>query len=80
VNFQGYQHQVENEYYFEDGGKIVRTPIIQRQQPGEKVNTPAGKVTPGGNWGSFLAACRAGKPEMANATRVTPITGACWVI
>ncbi len=24
VNYKGYQHQVENEYYFEDGGKIVR--------------------------------------------------------
>ena len=24
VNYDGYKHQVENEYYFEDGGKIVR--------------------------------------------------------
>ena len=33
---------------------------------GEKVKVPGGKVTPGGNWGSFIAACREGKPEMAN--------------
>ena len=25
-----------------------------------------GHVTPGGNWGSFVAACRAGNPSMAN--------------
>ncbi|MEO2186463.1 MAG: gfo/Idh/MocA family oxidoreductase, partial [bacterium] len=33
---------------------------------GEKIDFGKGKVTPGGNWGSFIAACRAGKPEMAN--------------
>ena len=33
---------------------------------GEKLDLPPGQVTPGGNWGSFIAACRAGKPEMAN--------------
>ena len=27
---------------------------------------PSGKVTPGGNWGSFIAAVRAGDPMMAN--------------
>src|ERR1700722_7095617 len=29
VNYKGYEHQVENEYYFEDGGKII-------QQKGDK--------------------------------------------
>ena len=33
---------------------------------GQTVSVPNGKVTPGGNWGSFIAACRAGDPEMAN--------------
>lgn len=69
VNYEGYQHQVTNEYYFEDGGKIVRGQYYAKgSDKGEKVSVPGGKVTPGGNWGSFIAACRAGKPEMANGT------------
>jgi predicted dehydrogenase len=67
VNYRGYQHQVENEYYFEDGGKIIRGEYFAKgSSTGEKVNVPRGKVTPGGNWGSFVAACRAGDPSMAN--------------
>ena len=67
VNYKGYQRQVENEYYFEDGGRIVRGMYYPKgSDKGEKVNVPGGEVTPGGNFGSFVAACRAGKPEMAN--------------
>jgi hypothetical protein len=67
VNYKGYQRQVENEYYFEDGGRIVRGEYFAKgSDRGEKVKVPGGKVTPGGNWGSFIAACREGKPEMAN--------------
>ena len=67
VNYQGYLHQVENEYYFADGGKIVRNLYYPKgSAKGEKLDLPPGKVTPGGNWGSFIAACRAGKPDMAN--------------
>lgn len=67
VNYQGYQHQVENEYYFEDGGKIVRGLYYAKgSDQGEKISVPPGNVTPGGEWGSFIAACRAGKPELAN--------------
>lgn len=67
VNYNGYERQVENEYYFEDGGRIVRGQYYAKgSDKGEKVSVPNGKVTPGGNWGSFVAACRAGKPEMAN--------------
>jgi hypothetical protein len=29
VNYEGYRQQVENEYYFEDGGKIARTVLRQ---------------------------------------------------
>jgi predicted dehydrogenase len=83
VNYDEYQHQVENEYYFEDGGKIV--PVVtdkkkkdrkvlmyfaKGQKTGEKVSVPPGKVTPGGNWGAFIAACRAGNPAMANGNAV----------
>ena len=67
VNYKGYQRQVENEYYFEDGGKIIRGKYYAKgSSKGEGISVPRGKVTPGGNWGSFIAACRAGKPEMAN--------------
>ena len=33
---------------------------------GMKLDLAAGKVTPGGNWAAFIAACRAGNPQMAN--------------
>ena len=67
VNYDGYQRQVENEYYFEDGGKIIRGQYYAKgASKGERISVPKGKVTPGGNWGSFIAACRAGDPQMAN--------------
>lgn len=67
VNYKGYQRQVENEYYFEDGGRIIRGKYYAKgSDKGEKVNVPGGKVTPGGNWGSFITACRANDPSMAN--------------
>ncbi len=67
VNYDGYQHQVENEYYFEDGGKIIRKLYYPKgSDKGEKFDIPDGHVTPGGSWGSFIAACRAGDPMMAN--------------
>lgn len=67
VNYDGYEHQVENEYYFEDGGKIIRDKYYAKgSDTGEPVDVPEGKVTPGGNWGSFIAAVRANDPNMAN--------------
>ena len=67
VNYKGYQRQVENEYYFEDGGRIVRGKYYAKgSDKGEPVKVPNGKVTPGGEWGSFIAAVRAGDPSMAN--------------
>ena len=71
VNYEGYQRQVENEYYFEDGGKIIRNIYYAKgDKGGTKVDVGPGKVTPGGNWGAFIAACRAGEPEMANGTAI----------
>ncbi|MDE0735263.1 MAG: Gfo/Idh/MocA family oxidoreductase [Pirellulaceae bacterium] len=67
VNYKGYQRQVENEYYFKDGGRIIRNKYFAKgSSKGENVSVKPGKVTPGGNWGSFIAACRAGDPSMAN--------------
>lgn len=71
VNYPKYERQVENEYYFEDGGKIIRGQYYANgSNKGERISVPSGKVTPGGNWGSFIAACRAGNPEMANGTAI----------
>src|SRR5580704_1894740 len=83
VNYDGYEHQVQNEYYFEDGGKIVPVAIDKKKKDrkelmyfakgkktGEKISVPPGKVTPGDNWGAFIAACRAGNPAMANGNAV----------
>ena len=68
VNYKGYRIQVENEYYFEDGGKISRGKYYAKgSTKGEKYSVPKAEVTPGGCFGSFVAACRAGKPEMVNA-------------
>jgi predicted dehydrogenase len=76
VNYEGYLRQVENEYYFEDGGKIIRDLYYPRgSSKGEKVNVAPGRVTPGGSWGSFIAACRAGKPEMANGNAIDAHNG-----
>jgi len=67
VNYEGYERQVENEYYFEDGGKIIRNKYYAKgSDKGESINVDKGKVTPGGNWGSFIAAVRARDPGMAN--------------
>ncbi len=73
VNHNGYQRQVENQYYFEDGGKISGSSKDLRYYPsgssqGEKLSIEPGKVTPGGKWNAFAAACRAGDPNMANGT------------
>ncbi len=67
VNYDGYQRQVENEYYFEDGGRIIRDKYYPAgSNQGQDIEITDGKVTPGGNWGSFIAACREGNPAMAN--------------
>lgn len=67
VDYDGYERQVENEYYFEDGGKIIRGKYYAPgSSQGVDVDVEDGEVTPGGEWGSFVRACRAGKPEMAN--------------
>ena len=82
VNYNGYAHQVLNEYYFEDGGKILPTREERNgrisyhenkllyypkgSDKGEPVKVENGHVTPGGNWGAFIAAVRAGDPSLAN--------------
>jgi hypothetical protein len=67
VNFEGYPYQVENEYYFEDGGRIIKGLYYPAgSTTGEKLQLEPGRVTPGGNWAAFIQACREGRPELAN--------------
>ena len=72
VNYEGYERQVYNEYYLEDGSKIVGEGKYKIFRPGSKqaepLDLPAGDVTPGGNWAAFIAAVRAKDPSMANGT------------
>lgn len=76
VNYSGYSRQVENEYYFEDGGKIVKEKYYPKgSKDGQEIDIPDGDVTPGGCYGSFIAACRAGDPKMANGNVVDAHTG-----
>ncbi len=70
VNYKGYQNQVFNEYYLEDGSVITGEGNYQIRRPGakqaEKLKLSPGHVTPGGNWNSFISAVRAADPNMAN--------------
>ena len=70
VNHKGYKREVINEYYLEDGSKIIGEGRYKIIRPGsdkaEPLDLPPGDVTPGGNWGSFIAAVRANDPSMAN--------------
>jgi len=73
VNYKGYKRQVFNQYYLEDGSKITGEGRYKIEYPNgkkEDLKLPPGKVTPGGNWGSFIAAVRAGDPSMANGNAI----------
>tara|TARA_R110002073_G_scaffold41701_11_gene117628 strand:- start:7560 stop:9038 length:1479 start_codon:yes stop_codon:yes gene_type:complete len=70
VNYKDYKRQVYNEYYLEDGSVITGESHYQILRPGaakpEGLKLSKGKVTPGGNWNSFISAVRANDPSMAN--------------
>ncbi|MCD0462230.1 Gfo/Idh/MocA family protein [Roseiconus lacunae] len=70
VNYKGYERQVYNEYYLEDGSVITGEGKYKILRPGaskpEPLDVEPGDVTPGGNWGAFIAAIRANDPSMAN--------------
>ena len=71
VNYEGYVREVTNRFYFEDGGRL-RDGEYQSHNGSQPRNLPIKDVpmTPGGNYGSFIAACRANDPSMANGTMV----------
>ena len=70
VDHKGYKKQVYNEYYLEDGSRIVGESNYKIYRPGsdtpEDLPLAKGDVTPGGCWGSFIRAVRAGDPRMVN--------------
>jgi predicted dehydrogenase len=70
VNYKGYEHQVYNEYYLEDGSIITGEGKYKILRPGssapEDLKIEKGHVTPGGNWNAFISAIRANDPSMAN--------------
>ena len=67
VDYEGYEREVTNRFYFEDGGRLRDGEYISHNgsQPRD-VDIKNVKITPGGNYGSFVAACRANDPTMAN--------------
>ncbi|WP_342450682.1 Gfo/Idh/MocA family oxidoreductase [Lunatimonas salinarum] len=67
VNHEGYVQEVTNRFYFEDGGKLIDGEYHSHNgsQP-RNVPITEVKITPGGPYGSFVAACKAGDPMMAN--------------
>ncbi|MDD4108439.1 MAG: Gfo/Idh/MocA family oxidoreductase [Prolixibacteraceae bacterium] len=67
VNYEGYKQQVENHFYFEDGGKIVGNDYIPANgsQP-RNIAVKEIPITPGGAFGSFMTACKANDPNKAN--------------
>ena len=69
VNYEGYQREVTNRFYFEDGG-ILRDGKYESHNGSQARNVSIKDVrqTPGGNWASFVTACRANDPTMANGT------------
>ncbi|MEO0476122.1 MAG: Gfo/Idh/MocA family oxidoreductase [Planctomycetota bacterium] len=72
VNYKDYQRQIINEYYFEDGGKIVGGKYYAKgSDQGEKISFPGGKVTSGGAFGSFINAVRDNDPAKSNADVLT---------
>jgi predicted dehydrogenase len=66
VNYDGYSREVKNDFYFEDGGRILGNTYISPSGERQSVQGERAEITPGGTFGSFINACRAGKPEMAN--------------
>jgi predicted dehydrogenase len=70
VAYDGYVRRIDNEYHLEDGSVVVGEGPFRIRRPGasefEPLEIRPGRVTPGGNWQSFITAVRAGDPRLAN--------------
>lgn len=67
VNYEGYVREVTNRFYFEDGGRLTDGVYqsVNGSQP-RNVTVTDVRMAPGGPFGSFINACRANDPTMAN--------------
>lgn len=64
--YPGYKGDIRNDFYFEEC-RIVDGKLYQKgSDTPERFSVPAGKVTPGGPFGAFIAALKANKREMTN--------------
>lgn len=67
VNHEGYKKEVTNRFYFEDGGRLSDSGYVSHNgSQARNVEIEKIKQTPGGTFGSFVTACRANDPSMAN--------------
>lgn len=67
VNYKGYHTQLKNDFYFENY-RIVNKKVYKRGEDKPlDIEYPEAKLTPGGAFGSFITAVRAGKRELCNA-------------
>lgn len=71
VKYPGYEREVTNRFYFEDGGRLRDGKYISKNgsQPRD-VPIKEVEIRPGGPFGSFVNACRANDPKMANGNMV----------
>lgn len=71
VNHEGYVREVTNRFYFEDGGRLTDG-VYQSNNGSQPRNVPVTdvKMAPGGPFVSFINACRANDPSMANGNMV----------
>lgn len=72
VNYEGYEREVTNRFYFEDGGRLYEGGKYESHNGSQprNVSVPDIDITPGGRLGSFITACRANDPSMVNASVV----------
>ena len=75
VNYEGYVHQVENEYYFEDGGKILRKKsciyhIPAGSKQGYVLTAPHGEGDAGRELGALYRGVPRRQAGMANGNAV----------
>ncbi len=70
VGYDGFRQQVENQFHFEDGGRIVGDEYIAADGSHQPVEGEASDIRPGGEVASFIAACRENTPEKVNGSMV----------
>ena len=79
VNYKGYQRQVENEYYFEDGGKIIRGKYYAKgsDEGREGRASSRARSLPAATWAASSPPAAPAIPRWPTATPTTPTTAAC---